>query len=140
MNLTFDSFNHEYRLSLKGAMSYPVTLGTDAYGNITRIDNALAELPVRLESVRAQLDNLYQQIDDAKKELGKPFPQEQELQQKSACLAELDAELNIDAGQPEIPAEEETAKRERSSVLENLKASCQCGQKQQSRKIEIEVR
>lgn len=140
MNLTFDSFNHEYRLSLKGAMSYSVTLGTDAYGNIIRIDNALADLPARLEAVRVQLDSLYQQMDDAKKELGKPFPQEQELQQKSVRLAELDAELNIDAGQPEIPAEEETAKRERPSVLENLKAPFQCGQKQQSHKIEMEAR
>ncbi|KUO71677.1 MAG: hypothetical protein APF81_22835 [Desulfosporosinus sp. BRH_c37] len=89
----------EYKLSLKGAMTHNVELGTDAYGNLTRIDNALAGMGSRLKSVRAQLDNLYLQVENAKLEIGKPFLQEQELQQKSARLAELNLEINEDVNQ-----------------------------------------
>ncbi|MDO0824048.1 SNF2-related protein [Desulfosporosinus nitroreducens] len=89
----------EYKLSLKGAMTHNVELGIDAYGNLTRIDNALAEMGSRLKSVQAQLDNLYLQMENAKQELGKPFLQEQELQQKSARLAELNLEINEDVNQ-----------------------------------------
>ena len=65
-------------------------------GNLTRIDNALSQMPQRLEAVKNQLDNLYQQQAAAKAEVGKPFPQEQELRDKSARLAELDVLLNMD--------------------------------------------
>ncbi|MDD4415925.1 MAG: SNF2-related protein [Proteiniphilum sp.] len=143
MHLSFDSFEREYKLSLKGAMTHNIMLGTDVYGNLTRIDNALADMPGRLKSVQAQLDNLYQQVENARLEVGKPFPQEQELQQKSTRLAELDAELNIDAGRP--AAQEETqisAKSERPSVLEILKMAGQGKPviEKENHKIEMEAR
>ena len=89
------------RLTLKGTVSYQVDLGTDARGNLTRIDNVLAKLPENLEDWQAKLANLLQQQEAAKKEVGKPFPQEEELRQKSARLAMLDAQLNIGAPQQE---------------------------------------
>lgn len=83
------------KLTLKGIVSYQVELGTDARGNLTRIDNALERLPENLENWQTKLANLLQQQEAAKAEVGKPFPQEEELRQKSARLAILDAELNI---------------------------------------------
>lgn len=106
MSLSFEGFHHQ--LTLKGEMSYKVELGPDARGNLTRIDNALAGMPDRLKAVRAQLDNLYQQQAAAKAELGKPFPQEAELQQKSARLAELNALLDMDGSKA---APQQVAKR-----------------------------
>lgn len=96
MEFSFDSFKQEYYLTLKGKMSHRLTLGTDARGNITRIDNILAGISNRLEKVKTQLDNLYHQEEVAKQEVGKPFPQEAELTKKSSRLAELDALLNMD--------------------------------------------
>lgn len=98
MSVSFDAFRQEYMLLLKGQMTHRATLGTDPRGNLTRIDNALSQMPQRLEAVKNQLDNLYQQQAAAKAEVGKPFPQEQELRDKSARLAELDVLLNMDAG------------------------------------------
>ena len=84
MSVSFDAFRQEYMLLLKGQMTHRATLGTDPRGNLTRIDNALSQMPQRLEAVKNQLDNLYQQQAAAKAEVGKPFPQEQELRDKSA--------------------------------------------------------
>ena len=140
MSLSFEGFHHQ--LTLKGEMSYKVELGPDARGNLTRIDNALAGMPDRLKAVRAQLDNLYQQQAAAKAELGKPFPQEAELQQKSARLAELNALLDMD-GSKAAPQQvaKRLAKSERPSVLDGLKAPGRpgphAGKKQ---KVEREVR
>ena len=88
-------------INLKGAVSYKVELGEDARGNLIRIDNALDKMPESLENYKIKLSNLLQQQEAAKAEVGKPFPQEEELQRKSARLAELDAELNIGGRQPE---------------------------------------
>lgn len=95
MEFSFDSFKQEYYLTLKGKMSHRLTLGTDARGNITRIDNILAGISNRLEKVKTQFDNLYHQEEVPKQEVGKPFPQEAELTKKSSRLAELDALLNM---------------------------------------------
>ena len=84
-------------------MSHRATLGTDARGNITRLDNCLAAMPDRLQKVQDTLDNLYKQQAAAKEEVGKPFPQEAELREKSARLAELDAALNMD--ERDVPME-----------------------------------
>ena len=116
MELSFDSFRHEFDVVLKGAMSHRVSLGTDARGNITRLDNILAAVPDRLEKAREQLTNLQNQQEATRAELGKPFPQEAELAQKSARLAELDAELNMD----DKSTTEQT--EERPSVLADLKS------------------
>ena len=116
MQVSFDAFEKAYNLTLKGEMSHRVELGKDARGNLTRIDNALAMMPERLKSVQSQLDNLYAQVEAAKLEVGKPFPQETELQEKSARLAELTIQLNMDRPSPQ--AERTIAKSERPSVLD----------------------
>ena len=120
MSVSFDAFRQEYTLQLKGQMTHQATLGADPRGNLTRIENALAQMPQRLESVKAQLDNLYQQQAAAKEEVGRPFPYEDELREKSARLTELDTLLNIDS---KAPVQQETmiAKSTRPSVLEGLR-------------------
>ena len=120
MHLSFDSFNREFQLTLKGAMSHPARLGTDARGNLIRIDNVLASMPERLKAVTDQLDNLYNQQAAAKAELGKPFPQEQELKEKTIRLSTLDAELNMDAG-GHAPSSDALCKKDRPSILDCLK-------------------
>ena len=119
MELSFNSFSQEYEIALKGSMTHTVTLGTDARGNFIRMDNALAGLEDRKEKAKIQLENLENQQEAAKAELGKPFPQEAELAEKCARLAELDAALNMD----DHGEEEEVIEPEgRSSVLADLKA------------------
>jgi hypothetical protein len=103
---------------MKGSMTHTATLGDDAGGNITRINNAFDKIPQRLASVEAQLETYHSQQENARAELGKPFEKEQEFTEKSARLAELDSMLNID-GKPdavimggadeEIGADEDTA-------------------------------
>ena len=127
MSLTVEDFGLDFVLTLKGKMNHRVTLGKDARGNLTRIDNVLNAMPDRLQNVRNTLDALTAQMETAKAELGKPFPQEDELRTKSARLAELNAELNIDDRTPmEQMAEDapavQSAKAERPSVLAKLKA------------------
>ena len=127
MSLTVEDFGRDFILTLKGRMNHRVTLGKDARGNLTRIDNALNAMSDRLQNVRNTLDALTAQMETAKAELGKPFPQEDELRTKSARLAELNAELNIDERTPmEQMAEDapavQSAKAERPSVLAKLKA------------------
>ena len=127
MSLTVEDFGRHFVLTLKGRMNHRVTLGKDARGNLTRIDNALNAMSDRLQNVRNTLDALTAQMETAKAELGKPFPQEDELRTKSARLAELNAELNIDDRTPmEQMAEDapavQSAKAERPSVLAKLKA------------------
>ena len=120
MSVEFNFFSKEYTLLLKGQMTHRAALGTDPRGNLTRIDNALAQMPQQLKAVKDQLDNLYQQQAAAKAEVGKPFPQEQELRDKSARLAELDVLLNMD-GRGRPASEAVLAKSSRPSVLEGLK-------------------
>ena len=125
MSLTLEDFGRDYVLTLKGQMTHRVTLGKDARGNLTRIDNVLNAMPDRLQNVRNTLDALTAQMEAAKAELGKPFQQEEELRVKSARLAELNAELNIDEHTPMEQLADESAisaKAERPSVLARLKA------------------
>ena len=123
MSLTVENFGKDFILTLKGRMSHRVELGKDARGNLVRIDNALAQMPERYKTVQGRLENVQTQLATAKAELGKPFPQEAELKEKSARLAELNAELNIDDRTPmEQAAENVVAKR--PSVLGKLKAPC----------------
>ena len=119
MELSYDSFRSEFDIVLKGAMSHRVALGTDARGNITRLDNALSGIPERLERANEQLTNLYNQQEAAKAELGKPFPQEAELAAKSQRLAELDAALNME---DMVESRAEKGEAERPSVLADLKS------------------
>ena len=96
MSLRYESFGQQVNLLLRGAMTYQIELGTDALGNITRINNALDKLPERLDGARAQLENYNNQVEAAKLELAKPFEQEAELQEKEERLNFLNADLNID--------------------------------------------
>ena len=139
MSVAFDSMWKTYTLTLKGRMTHRVELGSDARGNLVRIENALDKMPERLRSVQEQLENLYNQQAAAKAEVGKPFPQEAELKEKSARLAELNAELNIDDRTPmEQAAENVVAKR--PSVLGKLKAPCVHGAGEKKKSHEQEAR
>ena len=96
MRVQFDAFINKFVLTLHGAVSHPMEVGNDARGNITRLDNTIAQIPKRLAATTEHLATVRQQIDAARAEAGKPFPQEAELRTKSARLAELDAALNMD--------------------------------------------
>ena len=139
MSVAFDSMWKTYTLTLKGQMTHRVELGSDARGNLVRIENALDKMPERLHSVQEQLENLYNQQAAAKAEVGKPFPQEQELAAKTARLIELDMELNLDGkGQPQ--PEQAIAKSARPSVLDRLKAPPVHGAPEKPHKKEMEAR
>ena len=139
MSVAFDSMWKTYTLTLKGQMTHRVELGSDARGNLVRIENALDKMPERLRSVQEQLENLYNQQAAAKAEVGKPFPQEQELAAKTARLIELDMELNLDGkGQPQ--PEQAIAKSARPSVLDRLKASPVHSAPEKPHKKEMEAR
>ncbi len=121
MELAFDTFTREYAVMLKGNITHSVTLGTDVYGNITRIDNAIDNLEIRLNQAKADLDNIKKQLETAKVEVEKPFAQEDELKQKTARLNELNALLNVDKRENEIvggepdEGEQPTKSRDRDS-------------------------
>jgi hypothetical protein len=140
MHLSYDGFYNEFQLTLKGAMSHTAKLGMDVRGNITRIDNALTAMPDRLNAVTDQLDNLYKQQEAAKSEVGKPFPQEQELKDKVSRLAILDVDLNMGASKPQEQADRQVSKKERPSVLDNLKQPPVAGietKEKQSKYVEV---
>ena len=122
-DLRFDTFRNEYQAVLRGATSHFVPLGTDARGNLTRLDNALDSFPDRIARAENQLQTLYQQRDAAQVEVEKPFPKEAELAEKSARLAELDTLLNMES-RPEPEREEpetEQGGEHRPSVIDSLK-------------------
>lgn len=139
MSLSYDSFAQEFHLELQREMSYTVTLGTSESGNILRIDNALDSIEKRIENSKEQLETLNEQLSTAKAELGKPFPQEAELTEKLARLAELNTLLNIDENaienaavaaekKPDIPISADEVKpmrnvfpERKTSILDRIK-------------------
>jgi N12 class adenine-specific DNA methylase/adenine-specific DNA methylase len=128
LNIRFDSFKNEHQAVLRAELSYPVSLGDDARGNITRLDNAIDNFADRIADAENALQNLEQQKQAAEVEVAKPFAQEEELAEKSARLAELNTLLNIDrdrSSSQDAPEEtEETEETEtpatRPSVLAAL--------------------
>lgn len=98
MELEFDTFERAYAVKLKGHFTHSITLGTDIYGNITRIDNAVDNIEARLHKAEEQLENTKAQFETAKVEVEKPFAQEDELKQKMARLTELNALLDMNKG------------------------------------------
>ena len=108
LSVQYDIFNNRFQMMLQGALTHRVDAGDNAKGNMLRLDNALAAMPQRQENAKARLETAKQEMVTAKAELGKPFPQEAELKTKSARLAELDAELNLDKPAP-APAKEKKA-------------------------------
>ena len=121
LSVRYEPVRNEQQAVLKGKAIYPVALGADPHGNITRLDNLLAGFDERIANAENRLENLLQQQTAAQAEVEKPFPQEEELAQKSARLAELNAQLDVDEKHHE-PEMEETPDEEsaRPSVLAAL--------------------
>ena len=123
MSVTLEDFGKKYMLTLRGEMSHRVELGGDARGNLIRIDNVLNGIPDRITTAQKSLEDTRAQLETAKAELGKPFPQAEELAAKSARLTELNAELNIDsrsAIEQGAEAEPDEVAKARPSILERL--------------------
>ena len=122
LSLRFDTFRTEYQALLKGQRKYTVPLGTDPLGNIIRLDNSLNNFPERITAAENELDTLHQQQAAAQIEVEKPFPQEEELAEKSARLAELNAQLDVDekSHEPEQEEEPDEDASRRPSVLAAL--------------------
>ena len=122
LSLRFDAFRTEYQALLKGQRKYTVPLGTDPLGNIIRLDNSLNNFPERITAAENELTTLHQQQTAAQIEVEKPFPQEEELAEKSARLAELNAQLDVDekSHEPEQGEEEQVDEPRRPSVLAAL--------------------
>ena len=122
LSLRFDAFRTEYQALLKGQRKYTVPLGNDPLGNIIRLDNSLNSFPERITSAENELTTLHQQQAAAQIEVEKPFPQEEELAEKSARLAELNAQLDVDekSHEPEQDEEEQEDSPRRPSVLAAL--------------------
>ena len=123
LNIRFDSFKNEHQAVIRAELSYPVSLGDDARGNITRLDNAIDNFTDRIADAENALQNLEQQKQAAEVEVAKPFAQEEELAEKSARLAELNALLNIDrdrSSSQDVPEKTEKAPTTRPSVLAAL--------------------
>ena len=122
LSLRFDTFRNEHQSVLKGKLKYPVPLGSDPHGNIVRLDNALSNFADRITSAENELDTLKQQQAAAQVEVAKPFPQEEELAQKSARLAELNAQLDVDEKhhepEPDAPKKEDAPRRSVLAALE----------------------
>ena len=122
LELSFDTFAREYRLTMIGQLRHTVTLGTDVFGNLQRMDNALEGLSIKEQACREQLFNLQTQLETAKAEVQKPFPREEELTTKTARLEELNTLLNLDHKEPEIvdaePDEDQRPPERRRPQLE----------------------
>lgn len=117
--LSYDIVAKVFRMTLRGELSHTVELGSDIHGNIQRMENMLESLPSRLSACEKALATLKEQMDNAKAEVEKPFEQEQELSEKAARLAELDALLNMDKREnAALDAEPE------HTEIEIVKASC----------------
>ena len=107
MEIYYDTFNTHYCMYLCGSMKHKVELGVDALGNLTRIDNELAKLPVKLDSAKTRREEILSQLENAKEEVQKPFAFEKELKEKTERLNALNIELNLDKKDAVIDAEPE---------------------------------
>ncbi|MBQ3591831.1 MAG: DEAD/DEAH box helicase, partial [Clostridia bacterium] len=120
MALTLEDFGRQYILTLKSEIYHRVELGNDVRGNLIRIDNVLGNIPGRIQAAQAQLASAREQLEMAKAEVGKPFPQEDELKTKNARLVELNAELDMEKQTSVAPVEEE--QQEKPSIMARLQA------------------
>ena len=117
--LSYDSFSKTFKMRMEGTLSYRIDLGEDVYGNITRMDNALASIPARKQGYERTLSELHDQEQNLKEELNKPFPQEDELREKTDRLTELDALLNLDKHESDTIGEEDEDREEESPERSN---------------------
>ena len=124
MRIQFDSWSKEFILSVKHESVAKVRLGADALGNITRINNLLESYPERLAEAEQRLETVQEQLANAKEEVGKPFPKEEELNQKLERLSELNALLNMDEREDTETEQSESKEKEerpaRGSIHEKL--------------------
>ena len=118
--LSFDTMSKVFRMTLRGCLSHTIELGSDIHGNIQRMENILEAFPVRLSACEKVLDTLKAQMENAKAEVEKPFAQEQELAEKTARLAELDALLNIDKRENDVLDAEPEHQDERTQTREDI--------------------
>ena len=115
LSVSFDAFERKFDLSIKGAMTYHIDVGTDPVGNMTRLNNVLGSIEGRLEKAKDQLANTETQLETAKVEVAKPFKQEEELAQKLDRLNELNALLNMDeTGADQVEESEEVGQSKES--------------------------
>ena len=124
MRIQFDSWSKEFILSVKHESVAKVRLGADALGNITRINNLLESYPEKLAEAEQRLETVQEQMTNAKEEVGKPFPKEEELSQKLERLSELNALLNMDEREDTETEQSESKEKEerpaRGSIHEKL--------------------
>ena len=139
MSVTLEDFGKKYVLTMQGKLRHQTALGSDPRGNLIRLDNALAQMPQRLQAFQTQLDETYHQQEAAKAELDKPFPYEDELRDKTARLIFLDAELNLDANKGG-QQEQAVAKAARPSVLDKLRSQPAPSRTDKKQKRHEEVR
>ena len=139
MSVTLEDFGRKYVLTMQGKLKHQAILGSDPRGNLIRLDNALTQMPQRLQAFQTSLDEIYHQQEAAKAELGKPFPFEEELRGKTARLIFLDAELNLDANKGG-QTEQAIAKSARPSVLDKLRSQLVPNRNNQKQKRHEEVR
>ena len=118
--LSYDVLSKVFRMTLRGELSHTVELGSDIHGNIQRMENMFEAFPVRLSACEKVLDTLKEQMENAKAEVEKPFAQEQELSEKTARLAELDALLNIDKRENDVLDAEPEHQDERTQTREDI--------------------
>ena len=102
LTLSFDTFEKAFKVSMEGMLTHVAMLGTDVFGNIHRMDNVLDSMPVKQANCTEKLENLKMQAENARQEVSKPFPGEEELKAKSARLDELNILLNMDKRENEI--------------------------------------
>ena len=116
LSISFDSFTKNMRATLRNKYSYTTDLGTDGYGNITRINNLLDNIEKRIPEERDKLDNIQKQLETAKVEVQKDFSQEQDLKDKQKRLSELNAELNIKEDENEVIDDVEETKENKKEL------------------------
>lgn len=121
LTLSYENFSNEYRMNIKGALSHTAVLGSDVYGNITRMDNVIDGFAEKLDKVKAELSETRIQLDNAKTEMDAPFTKEEELKEKTERLKELNILLNMDQKDKsliDVEPEEDTVKETRNVEYE----------------------
>jgi len=121
LTLSYESFSNEYRMNIKGALSHTAVLGSDVYGNITRMDNVIDSFAERLDKVKTELSETRVQLDNAKTEMEAPFTKEEELKEKTERLKELNILLNMDQKDKsliDVEPEEDAVKETRNVEYE----------------------
>ena len=119
IEISFDSFNREFIVDLKSNLEHPTLLGESNSGNVIRIENLLSNLETKLEGKKTELENVKIQYENAKNEIKRPFPREEELQEKTKRLNELNVLLNLNEKTNEIIDDEKEEDRYSSKTKED---------------------